>query len=390
MKIVVAMSGGVDSSTVAGLLVEQGHEVIGLAMKTHDAAPKHNRACCTPDDMRDARRVADVLGIPFYVLNYAEVFRREIIAPFAEDYRQGRTPNPCVDCNEKVKFKPMLERAKLLGADVLATGHYARIHTHQGKPMLRRGADAHKDQSYFLYRLGPEQLRCLQFPLGHLTKDQVRQEAERLGLPVAKKTESQEICFVGADGYAAVVEAQGQTPPPGRIVDTSGKVLGAHQGVHHFTLGQRRGLGVSAPEPLYVTHIDPATATVTVGPKDALLTRTLDVQEVSWVDGPPGEGQPVWVQQRYRELPKPGRIEVRGPQAIRVYFDEPVPRGAPGQAAVVFDGELVLGGGRIARGAPSLRVLHEPGEASAFSGPPPLAEGGEVGQPSAPNLEPRV
>lgn len=349
MKIVVAMSGGVDSSTTAGLLVEAGHEVIGLAMKTHALEPRANRACCTPDDMRDARRVADLLSIPFYVLNYAELFEEAVIRPFAEAYRAGRTPNPCVECNDKVKFKPLLERAQLLGADKLATGHYARIED----GMLRRAVDRRKDQSYFLYRLDPAQLDQLLFPLGHMTKDEVRAEARRLGMPmVAEKAESQEICFVGEEGYAATVDKilgdDAQTA--GDIVNAAGEVVGRHAGVHHFTLGQRRGLGVAAPEPLYVTDVDATSRRVHVGGKADLLTQSIVLDQVRWTRTPPEDGEWVAVQQRYREAPKAARVEVLGPQRARVHFAQPEARGAPGQAAVVFRHDMVLGGGVIATG----------------------------------------
>jgi tRNA-specific 2-thiouridylase len=348
MRVVVAMSGGVDSSTVAGLLCEAGHEVIGLAMKTHAAAPGQNRACCTPDDLRDARRVADHLGIRFFVLNYEELFHDEVIVPFARAYSEGRTPNPCVACNDKVKFRTLLARAELLGGERLATGHYARITDLAGAPVLERGVDSRKDQSYFLYRLSREQLARVLFPVGAMTKLEVRAHARRLGLPVAEKSESQEICFVGADGYAATVERLGEKPAPGAIVDGAGEVVGHHDGVHHFTLGQRRGLRIAAPEPLFVTDIDPARAVVRVGPRSALECREVELEDVTWSAAPPRGDEPVLVQQRYREQARPARVDVVGPGRARVRFDEPVSRGAPGQAAVVYAGARVLGGGTIA------------------------------------------
>lgn len=356
MKVVVAMSGGVDSSTVAGLMVEQGHEVIGLAMKTHDLEPRQNRACCTPDDMRDARRVADTLGIPFYVLNYADVFRERIIGPFVEAYLRGETPNPCVECNDKVKFRPMLKRAKVLGADRLVTGHYARVDRSAGEAHLLRGVDEAKDQSYFLYRLSATQLAELDFPLGGMVKDEVREHARRLGLPVAEKHESQEICFVGAEGYAATVEKiAGRVGKLGPILNQDGEKLGEHEGVHRFTHGQRRGLGISAPEPLYVTDIEAESGVVRVGPKEALLTSHVDIAAAHWVGTPPEDGAQVLVQQRYREKPKAGRLEHLDDGGARVHFAQPQGRGAPGQACVLYDGDRVLGGGTIRREA-ELRV----------------------------------
>ncbi len=346
MRIVVAMSGGVDSSTVAGLLVEAGHEVIGLAMKTHAEAPKHNRACCTPDDMRDARKVADHLGIPFYVLNYAELFREIVIGPFAEAYTRGRTPNPCIECNDKVKFRPLLARAKLLGAECLATGHYARIEN----GALKRGVDPKKDQSYFLYRLDREQLGQLMFPIGGMHKDEVRAHATRLGLQVAEKRESQEICFVGEGGYAATVESiAGRGGAAGRIVDGNGNTLGEHTGVHNFTYGQRRGLRIAAPEPLYVTDIDAATGTVRVGGKSELETDSVIVEGLRWTQPAPSADQVVLVQQRYRETPKACRVEQLDATTARLWFVDKQPRGAPGQAAVIFADDVVLGGGSIAQ-----------------------------------------
>ena len=349
MKIVVAMSGGVDSSVTAGLLVEEGHEVIGLAMKTHALEPKHNRACCTPDDMRDARRVADILNVPFYVLNYAELFAREVVQPFAEAYRQGRTPNPCVECNDKVKFRPLLERAELLGADKLATGHYARIAGEGGALTLMRGVDLNKDQTYFLYRLQQEQLQRLLFPLGGMHKTEVREHARRLGLPLAEKHESQEICFVGDEGYAATVEKYGGGGKSGIFVDQDGRKLGEHDGVHRFTLGQRRGLGIAAPMPLYVNHIDAESGDVHVGDRSSLLAHAIEVKNAGWTLEPPALGRIISVRQRYREAPRAGRISSISEDGknFRITFDEPEPRGAPGQAAVLYDGDVVLGGGVI-------------------------------------------
>ena len=346
MKVAVAMSGGVDSSTVAGMLVEQGHDVVGLAMKTHGLEPQANRACCTPDDMRDARRVADQLHIPFYVINYEEVFKTEIIDPFVAAYQAGRTPNPCVECNDKVKFRPLLQRAEILGAEVLATGHYARIERRQGRSVLLRGCDPAKDQSYFLYRLSAAQLGRLWFPLGALNKGQVRAHARRMGIQVAEKRESQEICFVGKGGYKSLVDARGGTRG-GAIVDGEGNQLGQHDGVHRFTLGQRRGLRIAASRPLYVTNIDAACGTVTVGDRNALLSDRAMISAPRWTWDRPSVGDEVLLQQRYRDVPHPAVVTAIDAGGVTFRLRAPQARGAPGQAAVVFSGDMVLGGGTI-------------------------------------------
>ncbi len=380
-KVVVAMSGGVDSSVAAGLLVEAGYEVIGLAMRTHTMPNKSNRACCTPDDMRDARRVADLLGIPFYVLDYEETFVQEVVRPFAQAYKFGQTPNPCVTCNDRVKFRPLLKQAKIPGADALATGHYAQIDTSDGAPFLARGADAHKDQAYFLYRLAPEQLQYVMFPVGHMDKATVRGHAKRLGLPVADKLESQEICFVGPAGYAATVEkmlaadghggddtAQNAAPamPPGDIVALDGQVLGRHEGIHHFTLGQRRGIGISHATPLYVVDIQAADHRVVVGPKEALIGPDVHLHEVVWAHEPPAVGTFVQVQRRHRGALEPAVVRSYGRHgdsannaapSVRLTLATPAPRAAPGQAVVVFDGNRVLGGGTSWAAASALPIL---------------------------------
>lgn len=347
MKIAVAMSGGVDSSTVAALLVEAGHEVIGLAMKTHATAPTGNRACCTPEDMRDARQMADKLDIPFYVLSYEDVFAQEIIAPFAAAYGRGETPNPCVACNDRVKFRPLLARAKLLGAEKLATGHYARLLETDRGLRLAEAKDTRKDQSYFLYRLTEEQLQLCLFPLGDMDKATVRAQAKRLGLVVHDKVESQEICFVGAEGYAKVVERLGQGGAPGNLVDAEGKVLGQHAGVHNYTIGQRRGLRLATPTPVFVTGIDAAKQEVYVGPRSALLTREVALADVCWTHGPPDPATRVTVRLRYRGTPYPARVAAAIGASARLELESPQEGGAPGQAAVVYDGLAVIGGGRI-------------------------------------------
>lgn len=362
-KVVVAMSGGVDSSVTAALMVEAGHEVIGLAMRTHTMPEKSNRACCTPDDMRDARRVADLLGIKFYVLDYEQTFMDEVVRPFAQAYQSGRTPNPCVTCNDRVKFRPLLKQAQLLGADCLATGHYAQIVMRGDAPYLARGADPDKDQAYFLYRLAPDQLRQVLFPVGHLSKSAVRGHAERLGLPVAQKPESQEICFVGPKGYAATVRSitEKHHPdavlPTGDFVDAQGTVLGRHPGIHHFTLGQRRGLGLTAPEPLYVIDIDAAQHKVVVGPRAALLGPGVALCDTVWAHERPEVGQTVQVQRRHRGALEPAVVVTVAHDTVDLRLVTPAPRAAPGQAVVVFCGGVVLGGGTVLAQPMALPIL---------------------------------
>ncbi len=343
------MSGGVDSSVAAALLVEQGHEVIGVSL---DLVGSRSR-CCSLDDADDARRVAERLGIRFYVANHRERFRDEVMLPFADAYLAGRTPIPCVACNRRFKFHHLMQRARALGAMGVATGHYARIVRGpvQGRPRLLRGVDANKDQSYFLFDLGPEQLARIRFPLGGLTKAEVRQRARALGLATAEKPESQEICFVPDGDYTALVEGlrSEAIPGEGTIEDESGQVLGRHAGIHRFTVGQRRGLGVASPVPLYVKRLEPRTNRVVVGPAGELEAREAHVERVSWTQGaPPEPGRRVQVRVRHRHAPAPARLEIRGGNAVHVAFETPVRAVAPGQAAVFYDGDEVLGGGWIA------------------------------------------
>lgn len=389
MRVVVAMSGGVDSSTAAALLVEAGHEVIGVAMKTHSLAPKSNRACCTPDDMRDARQVADQLGIPFYVLAYEDVFAEEVVAPFVAAYRAGLTPNPCIACNDRVKFRPLLARARLLGADRLATGHYARLRREpDGAVRLLRAVDADKDQSYFLYRLQQPQLQMLDFPLGGMDKPTVRAHARRLGLKLADKAESQDICFVGPKGYAATVvqnaPAVGEGAAPDNVVvDLHGQVIGRHGGVHLFTVGQRRGIGPclfrASAEPLFVTHLDAVRGRVQVGPKSALSTQEVRVHALSWTHGAPQVGEEVLVQQRHRERPKAATVAALADGTLVLRFVAATLRGAPGQAAVLSRGDEVLGGGTLlacaAPTAPESAAPDTPGDQVGGLGPRAAAVG---------------
>jgi tRNA-specific 2-thiouridylase len=341
--IVVALSGGVDSATAAALLVERGERVVGVTMRLYDArgTSAASGRCCGPRDVEDARRVAAHLGIPFYVADYEEEFRARVIDDFVAEYAAGATPNPCVRCNQHIKFTPLLRRARALGADALATGHYARL---DGGRLLR-ARDAQKDQSYFLFAM-PEAARAsVRFPLGELTKDEVRAHAKRLGLPNADKPESQEICFVPDGDYAAFVAARASSSP-GEIVDEAGRVVGRHDGVHRFTVGQRRGIRVAALEPRYVLAVDAPSGRVTIGPAESLDRREVLVEELIW---PGGLSSPrrVQAQIRYRHAPRPATVTPLDGDRALVTFDAPERAPAPGQAAVFYDGDEVLGGGFI-------------------------------------------
>jgi len=348
-RVVVAMSGGVDSSVAAALMVEQGHEAIGITMSLAGGASR----CCSLADAADARGAAERLGMRHFVANYAEQFRREVKEAFADAYLAGRTPIPCVACNTKFKFAYLLERARVFGASRVASGHYARIDEDPatGLLRLRTAADSAKDQTYFLFELSQEQLAAAAFPLADMTKREVRARARRLGLGTAGKPESQEICFVPDDDYAAAVERirPERLPGEGEIVDAAGRCLGRHRGIHHFTVGQRRGLGVTASRPLYVSSIDAASNRVVVGGVDELRARGARVSRVSWIAGRAPE-RPVRasVKIRYRDQGSPAEVETLPDGAARAIFDEPVRAVTPGQAAVFYDGDAVLGGGWIA------------------------------------------
>jgi len=347
-RIVVAMSGGVDSSVAAGLMVEYGYEAVGVTMSLAGGGSR----CCSLADSDDARRVADRLGMRHFVANYADLFRRDVQESFADEYLAGRTPIPCVTCNTKFKFEHLLERARVFGADLVASGHYARIDIdpETGLRRLRTAADASKDQTYFLFELSQEQLACVVFPLGDMTKEAVREAARRMGLATAEKPESQEICFVPDGDYAAAVERirPMQVPGPGDIVDGEGQVVGRHAGIHRFTVGQRRGIGVSAPKAQYVTAIDATHNRVEIGPEERLAAREADVERVSWISGrPPARGSRARVKIRYRDSGAMADLEPQPGGRVRVGFDEAVRAVTPGQAAVFYDGDRVLGGGWI-------------------------------------------
>ncbi len=351
MRIVVAMSGGVDSSVAAALLTEQGHDVIGLSMQLYDQRGDHAfGSCCTIDDLYDARRVASALGFPHYIVNFEHRFQETVVSNFVREYASGRTPLPCAHCNSDLKFSTLVDRARGLGAEQVATGHYARVEQGpDGRWLLRRGADPDKDQSYFLFPLTQEQLARAVFPIGALTKPEVREQARRLGLRVADKPDSQEICFVPDGDYAAFVAARDpQVKRRGAIVNGAGHALGAHDGVHRFTIGQRKGLGVSSPTPLYVLRIDPDSRQVTVGPRSALDRTTLTASGVNWIAmDAPDEWQRVSAQIRHRHRPAPGRVRALPEGRAELAFDIPQPAITPGQAVVFYDGETVVGGGWI-------------------------------------------
>ncbi|WP_223909040.1 tRNA 2-thiouridine(34) synthase MnmA [Geobacter sp. AOG1] len=354
-RVVVAMSGGVDSSVTAALLQKQGHEVIGISMQVWDyatfTAPDGEKfdTCCSLDDIHDARRVAEQLGIPFYVVNFEEEFQRLVIDDFVGEYFRGRTPNPCVRCNQRIKFELLLQKARDLAADYLATGHYARVERDgTGRYRLHMGQDSSKDQSYFLFTLTQEQLSRTLFPLGGMTKPEVRRLAARYGLRVAEKGESQEICFVPDNDYVRFLEeARGAGTLNGDIVDRRGTVLGRHQGTYRYTVGQRKGLGVAHPSPLYVLEVDTEKRQVVVGSREELASPGLVATDLNWIIPPPGAPLEATCKIRYRHRPVSCTVIPLPGNRAEVRFTVPEKSVTPGQAVVFYRDDEVLGGGWI-------------------------------------------
>jgi len=347
------MSGGVDSSVAAALLVEEGHEVIGLSMQLYDQSDGQASfgSCCSIDDLHDARRVAAAIRIPHYIVNFEQQFADHVISNFVHEYSSGRTPLPCAHCNSDLKFASLVDRAEGLGADAVATGHYAQVvQDSTSRFLLKRGADRSKDQSYFLFALTQDQLARARFPVGNRRKDAVRDFARVHGLPVADKPDSQEICFIPNDDYARFVAAHAPEPRGGVITDEDGGVLGTHDGIHRFTVGQRKGLGLSRSPtgaPMYVLALRPAERQVIVGPRRALERTTMSVSTVNWIQAEPSTPRSAAVQIRHRHTPAPATIRSLGGARAEVVFDTPQIAITPGQAAVFYDGDVVVGGGWI-------------------------------------------
>ena len=356
-KALVAMSGGVDSSVAAALMVDAGYDVTGVMLKLWQGEAENNASgCCNIYAAEDARRVADALGIPFYCLNFAETFESTVVRNFHDDYASGRTPNPCVRCNQWIKFGTLFERAKTLGADVLVTGHYARVREESGRFRLLRGVDPGKDQSYVLWMLSQEELARTRFPIGEMNKTETRKIAAELGLRTAAKPDSQEICFVrNGDTAAYVTDHIPGASEAGPIVDADGRVLGSHKGIGHYTVGQRKGLGISLGKPVFVTHIDAAENRVTVGDRGDLSVGGLVVEETSFVGDTPAPGTEVLVQHRAHGDVHYGRVVASRPGRFEVAYAEGVEAVAPGQSAALYratDPDELLGGGIITATVP--------------------------------------
>ncbi len=358
-RVVVAMSGGVDSSVAAALMVEQGYDVVGMMMRlwseetVSDGSRNHNR-CCTPDQMSDARRIADKLKIPFYVLDTKSVFRKTVVQYFIDAHREGITPNPCLECNRHIRFDFLQQNALALDADYLATGHYARIHlAEDGKFQLKKGLDDAKDQSYVLSVMGQEQLAHAMFPVGEYSKPEVRALAQKFGLPTASKHDSQDLCFLGDGDYRRFLrENAPEMMTVGPIVRSNGAVVGEHHGLANYTIGQRKGLGVFAAEPMYVIAVNPAANALIVGTAEELGSATLMAGRVNWIAGEaPANKFNAEVKIRYKARPANANINVLDNKRMQVIFNSPLRDITPGQGAVVYDGDICLGGGIIEKPA---------------------------------------
>jgi tRNA-specific 2-thiouridylase len=347
--IAVALSGGVDSSVAAALLAEQGAEVFGLMMRLWSRGPSHVNRCCSPADMARARGIAAQLDIPFYALDVQDLFKVQVVDFFTDGYSRGVTPNPCMECNRHIRWGFLLQHALAMGATHLATGHYARIQHNRHGYQLLRAVDRHKDQSYVLSVMGQDELAHAVFPLGAYTKDQVRNTARRLDMPVADRPESQDLCFVGGDDYRTFLEAEsGQLPPPGPIVDLEGNRLGDHQGLARYTIGQRKGIQVSAPHPLYVVRKDFTHNRLVVGQRSDLGRTGFSVTKVNWIAGsPPEEPVEALVRIRYKAREVEAYIEPTSPSEADIRLSEPLPDVTPGQSAVFYQEDVCLGGGVI-------------------------------------------
>lgn len=351
-RALIAMSGGVDSSLAAKKMTDMGYECIGCTMKLYnneDAGVSRKHTCCSLDDIEDARAVARRLGMKYYVFNFTDDFREKVIKKFAECYENGITPNPCIDCNRYMKFEKLYERAKVLDCEYIVTGHYARIEKKGGKYLLKKALDSTKDQSYVLYSMTQEQLAHTLFPLGDMQKAEVRRIAEENGFINAHKPDSQDICFVPDGDYAKVIELHtGKKTVPGRFVDKDGNVLGTHKGIIHYTVGQHKGLGISSAEPLYVCKICPDSGDIILGHSEDLFSRAVTVEDFNWIDGSsPGNEFRCKVKIRYRQPEQWATVIPDGDKRAVIKFDEPQRAVTPGQAAVLYDGDTVLGGGTI-------------------------------------------
>ena len=351
-RALIAMSGGVDSSLAAKLMQDDGYECIGCTMRlfhNEDAGLERSRTCCSLEDVEDARSVAYELGMRFYVFNFTDDFRNTVIRRFVESYQNGITPNPCIDCNRYMKFGKLFDRAKILDCDCVVTGHYARIEERDGRYVLKKAIDSTKDQSYVLYAMTQDQLAHTRFPLGNLCKTHVRALAEQNGFVNADKPDSQDICFVPNGDYAHIIELQtGCKAAAGNFVDRCGNVLGTHRGVIHYTIGQRKGLGIAAGEPLYVCRICPQSNTVVLGRNEDLFSTEADVTDFNWISGEsPKQAIRCKVKIRYRQAEQWATVTPCDEHDVHISFDDPQRAVTPGQAAVLYDGDIVLGGGTI-------------------------------------------